>query len=149
MLGWREISVSPASVNKKSERNLTTHECSYAFTIPVHWNRQKPTKRLTGGQDQKRYFYTSVQHHPVREKSKSVKNHVLHEVCQGKDVQCISAMCVEKICDRGSFWYDQTKIYNTGSNKIRSTLMEWESDERDAGHCSYPRHVVSSSNWEV
>ena len=94
----------------------TTHESSYTFAIPVHRNRQKSTKRLRGGQDQKSYFYTSVQYHPVREKSKPIKNHVLYKVRQSKDIQCISAMSVQKICDRGRSWYDHTKIYHAGSN---------------------------------
>ena len=51
------ISVSKQIIRKQK---LTTHKGSHALTIPVHWNRQKPTKRLTGGQSQKRYFYTSA-----------------------------------------------------------------------------------------
>ena len=42
-------------------------------------------------------------------------------------MQGISAMSVQKICDRGGSWNDHTKIYHTRSNKIRSKSIEGES----------------------
>ena len=148
-MAW-DLDITSVSIYKKSESQWTTHESSYAFTIPVHWNRQKPTKGLRGRQDQKRYFYTSVQYHPVREKSKSIKNHVLQKVCHSKDMQCISAVSVQNISDRSGCWNDQTKIYHTGSNiKLDRKSIHRGSDERYAGHSSDPRHVVCSTHWEI